>query len=170
MNERRIAVRGIVYKNNKILAVQHKKPDGTPVDFWATPGGGLDIGESLLDGLRREMIEETGITPKVGRLLFTQQFIWEKHTSVLQEQMEFFFFIENPEDYINIELEKTSHGHVELASIEFVLPSKLHLMPVFLKTVDLEDHIMNGKPVKHFEYIIKELRYLRSPSLATTAL
>lgn len=153
MNERRIAVRGIVYKNNQILAVLHKKSDGTPVDFWATPGGGLDIGESLIDGLKREMVEETGVVPKVGRLLFTQQFIWEKHNGALEEQLEFFFLVENSEDYVNIELENTSHGHIELSSIEFATPSKLNLMPTFLQTIDLEDHILNNKPVKHFEYL-----------------
>lgn len=153
MNERRIAVRGIVYKNNKILAVQHKKPDGTPVDFWATPGGGLDFGESLIDGLKREMVEETGVIPKVGRLLFTQQFVWEKRTGTLEEQLEFFFLVENAEDYTNIDLENTSHGHLELSSVEFVVPSKLRLMPTFLQTIDIEDHILNTKPVKHFEYL-----------------
>lgn len=153
MNERRIAVRGIVYKNNQILAVQHKKPDGTPVDFWATPGGGLDLGESLVDGIKREMIEETGIMPKIGRLLFTQQFIWEKRTGDQEEQLEFFFLVENAEDYVNIELENTSHGHIELSSVEFVTPSKLNLLPAFLQTIDLEDYILNNKPVRHFEYL-----------------
>lgn len=153
MDVRRIAVRGIVYKNNQILAVQHKNADGTPVDFWATPGGGLDLGESLIDGLKREMIEETGVMPNVGRLLFTQQFIWEKHTGELEEQMEFFFLIENPEDYINIDLDKTSHGYIEIASIEFISPDKNHLLPAFLRTIDLENHIVNTRAVKHFEYL-----------------
>lgn len=153
MNERRTAVRGIIYKNNQILAVQHKAHDGTPVNFWATPGGGTDPGESITAAIHREMVEETGIIPKVGRLLFTQQFTWLKHTGEQEEQLEFFYLIENVDDYRVIDLEATSHGHVELVSAGFVSPQNTNLLPTFLQTIDLEDYILNIRPVEHFDYL-----------------
>jgi uncharacterized protein with ACT and thioredoxin-like domain len=51
------------------------------------------------------MIEETGIAPKIGKLLFIQQF-----DDGEKEHLEFFFHIENVEDYEIVDLEATSHG------------------------------------------------------------
>ena len=35
---------------------------------WEMPGGQIEIGESLIDGLKREVYEESGIRIEVGRL------------------------------------------------------------------------------------------------------
>ncbi|MCC7009267.1 MAG: NUDIX hydrolase [Acidobacteria bacterium] len=39
------------------------------VGRWTLPGGALDLGESLRDGVRREAREETGLTVDVGPLV-----------------------------------------------------------------------------------------------------
>lgn len=54
MDKRRVGVRAIIYKDGKILAVKHKTKDGE-ASFWAIPGGGLEPGESIENGLRREV-------------------------------------------------------------------------------------------------------------------
>ena len=53
-----VGVRGICYdpENCTILLVKH-----TYADEWALPGGGVEVGESTIDALKRELSEETGL-------------------------------------------------------------------------------------------------------------
>src|SRR5690606_31650318 len=39
-----------------------------PLSGWETPGGRLDVGESLEEGLAREILEETGLVMTGARL------------------------------------------------------------------------------------------------------
>lgn len=85
------------------------------------------------------MIEETGITPNIGKLLFIQQFTDTNAASRhgINEQLELFFHITNWQDYQNINLEKTSHGVEEVAECGFVDPKTTHILPDYLQQVDL---------------------------------
>lgn len=143
MEKRRVAVRGIIYKNGKLLCQRLKVYREHDRDFWCTPGGGLNIGEPLEEGLHREMVEETGITPKVGRLLFVQQFTEDGK----KEQLEFFYLIENPDDYEKIDLSATTHGELEVEHVDFVDPKKETVLPAFLQTVDLGLYVSTVQPV-----------------------
>jgi ADP-ribose pyrophosphatase YjhB (NUDIX family) len=137
---RRVCVRGIIYRDGKIFGQQLKAH--SDYDFWCTPGGGLDPDEPLLDGLHREMIEETGVAPKIGRLLFVQQFIDGD-----REFLEFFFHIENAADYENIDLSATTHGELEIAHYGFIDPTAENLLPAPLQTIDYEKYIGSVQPV-----------------------
>lgn len=148
MSTRRTNVRGIIYRDGKLLVTKFRQPDDSESKYWGTFGGGLDIGEPILEGLHREMIEETGIAPKIGRLLFVQQF----HDGE-KEQFELFFHIENTEDYETINLEGTSHGLLELTRSEFVDPKENFVLPTFLSEVDIAAYIRGELPV----YIFNEL-------------
>lgn len=142
MTTRRTNVRGIIYRDGKLLVTKFRQEDDSESEHWGTFGGGLDVGESIADGLYREMIEETGIAPKIGKLLFIQQF----HDGE-KEQFELFFHIENSEDYSEIKLEETSHGLLELTRSEFVDPKSSFVLPAFLSTIDIELQINEDRPV-----------------------
>jgi len=101
-----------------------------------------------LRALEREMIEETAIKPVVGNLLYIQQFT---HSGV--EYLEFFFHITNSEDYLNIDLTKTSHGEKELAEISFVDPKSVRLLPEFLSTEPLNEAVASAEPVRIFSLL-----------------
>ena len=140
---RRVNVRALIYKNGKLLAVKHKHGEDIS-HYYAVPGGGLDPHESLVDGLARELREETGINAVIGNLLFIQQFP-SAHAGYAEE-LEFFFTVKNPDDFTNIDLETTSHGAEELAVCEFVDPASVTLYPEFLQSIDLVDYINNDRP------------------------
>lgn len=145
---RRITVRGIIYQDSKLFAVRHKANETDTKGFWCTPGGGLDDKESLTDGVRRELIEETGVTPIVGRLLFIQQFSKTANLShEYDEFLEFFFLIDNPDDFKSIDLSSTTHGNQEISQFGFVNPSEVTFLPTFLTEIDLKQYIETVQPV-----------------------
>lgn len=147
--ERRINVRGIVAdENGHIFAVKHRdRNTGGESEYWAIPGGGLDIGEALDDGLMREFKEELGIKAIIGRLLFMQQFIFTHRSGNQSEKMELFFHVTNTADFQrDIDLLATSHGH-ELARVGFIDPATSDLLPDFLQKVDVRTYIDANQPV-----------------------
>src|SRR5690349_4827279 len=120
MDTRRVAVRAVIVKDGKLFCVKLNNYGGDgskALGTWITVGGKVDIGEPLLDAIIREVVEETGITPVVGNLLYIQQF--SHHNT---EQLELFFHVKNADDFENIDLSKTSHGVEEIAEFGFVDP------------------------------------------------
>lgn len=148
MEQRRVNVRAVIWHDNRLLAVKHKAKDGSEASYWAVPGGGLDPFESLTDGIKRELLEETGKQAEVGEILFLQQFAGTSRRS--KEELEFFYHIKNPQDFININLEETTHGFEELARIEFVDPKEVNLLPKFLSEIDIAEAIDNPRPSRLF--------------------
>ncbi len=134
--KRRVNVRGIIWREGKILAVKHKDPDGTESSYWAVPGGGLDLLEWVEDGVQREIYEELGVEAEVGKLLFMQQFNSKRHG--FREEFELFFEVKDSPAYDAITLETTSHGHHELARVEFVDPKEVLILPKVISTFDFE--------------------------------
>ena len=149
MTERQINVRVIIHRQGQTLC-QQLKPDfrGVERKFWCIPGGGLEENESLRDGLIREMVEETGITPIVGDLLFVHQFYDGR-----LENLEFFFNIENPDDFLNIDLSNTSHGQLEIKETKFIDLKTADILPKFLQTIDIDSYLTKSKPVFIFSYL-----------------
>jgi len=58
----RPAVYGVIIKNGKILL--SKQWDG-----YSFPGGAIELGETILESVKRELKEETGLNVEVGKLI-----------------------------------------------------------------------------------------------------
>jgi 8-oxo-dGTP diphosphatase len=63
----------IVNENDQILLLRESSstPDGTQAGRWQLPGGRINPGETLEQGLVREVVEETGLTVQVGEQVHT---------------------------------------------------------------------------------------------------
>lgn len=103
----------------------------------------MDEGEVIKEALVREFLEETGIPPAIGKLLYIHQLITDK-----KEHLEFFFEIKNPTDYLSVDLTQTTHGAKEIEMIDFVDIKNTIILPEFLNNEPLSKQIENDLPVK----------------------
>jgi ADP-ribose pyrophosphatase YjhB (NUDIX family) len=60
----RIGVFGVIIQDGKVLLGRRRD-----IDWWNLPGGGMELGETVDEALRREVLEETGLEVRVGRLI-----------------------------------------------------------------------------------------------------
>jgi 8-oxo-dGTP diphosphatase len=62
-----VGVGGVVVSNGRVLLVRRGAPP--LAGQWSIPGGMLESGETLLEGVRRELAEETGVEVRVLDLI-----------------------------------------------------------------------------------------------------
>lgn len=68
----------VIFKGNKALLVQRSHEDEWMPGKWSFPGGELDKGESLEEGLKREIHEETGLTVELEDLHYLPEISYKK--------------------------------------------------------------------------------------------
>jgi len=62
-----VGVGGVVIHEGRALLI--KRGSEPLKNQWSIPGGTLELGESIQEGVRRELREETGIEVRVGELI-----------------------------------------------------------------------------------------------------
>src|SRR3989339_250568 len=107
LNKLSITVRGIILHDDKFLLV--KMPHN---NFYCLPGGKLDFNEGIEECLERELVEELGIKPKIGRLLYVNNFILKG----TEQCLDFIFEVKNGKDYLDLENVNRTHAF-ELSEI-----------------------------------------------------
>ena len=61
-----VGIGALIFRRGKILLVER---GNEPLKgYWSLPGGALETGERLKDGLRREVMEETGLIVEPGEV------------------------------------------------------------------------------------------------------
>jgi ADP-ribose pyrophosphatase YjhB (NUDIX family) len=96
-----VRIRAVIVHDDKLLVMRMHTNE-----FYALPGGKMEIGETILECLEREITEELGIPPKTGRLLFTNSFV-EKNGD---QSVEFIFEVTNGVDYLDEKNLKGTHS------------------------------------------------------------
>lgn len=65
----RIVLTGILKDNDLLLVVKRNENDNLYPGAWEFPGGHLEVGETLKDGLKRELEEEIGFTDEFDPII-----------------------------------------------------------------------------------------------------
>jgi 8-oxo-dGTP diphosphatase len=77
----RVRVAGLGIVDSAVLLVKHKKNGKS---YWLLPGGGVSVGESARDALKREFYEELALSAAVGDLLFVVETRSEEGIHIIQ--------------------------------------------------------------------------------------
>ena len=96
MRRRRSSRLLVVDPKNRVLLFRfvYKRGPLAGQDYWATPSGGLEAGESFEEAARRELFEETGILmDAVSPPVADQEFILQLHDGENVIAEERFFLI-----------------------------------------------------------------------------
>ena len=62
-----IGVGAIIFKEESVLLVKRNQQPGK--GLWSLPGGVVEVGETLMEALKREIVEEVSITIEIGDLV-----------------------------------------------------------------------------------------------------
>jgi 8-oxo-dGTP diphosphatase len=97
----RVAANAVIVRDRRVLLVEFD--GGTPTAHFNFPGGGVDLGETLEEAVRREVWEETCLEVNVERLLLVVESVGARNTNLIGgERVRWnevrFFFLCRPVD------------------------------------------------------------------------
>ena len=95
MRERPSARLLVIDPQDRILLFRFRFDSGplAGTAYWATPGGGLNEGETYTEAARRELMEETGIDTDVGDVIAVRQTSFMLSTGEIVSAEEHYFLV-----------------------------------------------------------------------------
>ena len=130
--EKQVRVRscGILVEDHKILLVELLSPI-TNSYIWIPPGGGVELGETLKETVKREFFEETGLTVSVQELMHVNELVQDAYHVI-----EFYHRVERLSGELSLgtdpEYSKEDQIIRELAFKSKAELAKLNIVPSYL--------------------------------------
>lgn len=137
--------RGIVIKDNKLLAI-HRRREGQ--EYYVFPGGHLDAGETLAEACAREVLEETSVVARPFREIY--KFWYEDHKHDRGNGWQSFMVCEyqsgepQPTDAEEYTDPERKGGFYEPVWLDIDQLAKVDLRPSFVKKQLLKDYRKKG--------------------------
>ncbi len=125
MSQFQVGVKAVILRDNKVLLLKRGSKYGRFEGVWDIPGGRINFGEEPVDGLKREVLEETGLVLQfVERPLDARTVFKDDKKQIVR--ITFLCRVNGGE--VKLSHEHTEHGWFDLNNID-----------VELKDKDLED-------------------------------
>ncbi|MFA6268180.1 MAG: NUDIX domain-containing protein [archaeon] len=119
MTTRSPAAKAFIVKNKKLLLVKRADDDVEHPSSWELPGGRIEVGEKLEDGLKREVKEETNLEIEILRPLCKRKF-----TRVDGQKIEMTSFVcTTKNDIVTLSKEHTEYKWLTLKEAEKIINS-----------------------------------------------
>ncbi len=122
----RVGVGAIVIHEGRILLV--KRGIEPSRGLWAIPGGTLELGETMQECAAREILEETGITIKVGKCVYVFDFLERDDSG----KIKFHFVVV---DFAGQYLSGEPKGSDDAEDARWLKPEELNSLPVAKNTL-----------------------------------
>lgn len=131
----RNTTRAIIIRDNKVLLL--KKRSGE-IDYFGLPGGGQDVGETLIEALQRECVEEIGSQVKLGQLIHVADYFRQKSQSpvpAMRHLVEFVFLCQVPDNYSAQCGNSPDKHQIDVVWIELDQLPEVNLQPEYLSSI-----------------------------------
>jgi ADP-ribose pyrophosphatase YjhB (NUDIX family) len=122
-----VGVGGVVVDGERVLVVRRATPP--LLGEWSIPGGLLEIGEKLREGVAREILEETGLKVEVGEVLDVFDSIFPDADGCAQYHYVLIDFLCRP-------VEGTAAAATDVSEVRWVLAQELE--PLGMRQVTQE--------------------------------
>jgi mutator protein MutT len=86
-----LRVYGLLINDKNEILISDERRNG--ISFTKFPGGGLEFGEGLTDGLKREFQEELEIEIEVGELFYVNDFLQVSAFNENHQLLSFYYFV-----------------------------------------------------------------------------
>lgn len=121
------SIKAIIIDGTKLLTVQMRSPEG--VEYYTLPGGKQEPDELMIDALKREVREETGLSVEPQSLLFIREGFKEEN-----HRIEFMFICKVQGKVPDSELEyDVNQVGTKWLSIDNILHEELY--PVDMRNI-----------------------------------
>ena len=163
----RIRAAAIIVEGDSVLLVRERDSVGDK-ELWIPPGGGVEGAESLEECVKRETIEETGLSVELGNIAYVREFLEPGY-----HHCEIFFLATSYSGAIVVG-ENPELGILEFANeildVRFVHRDEMQEMPIspdVLKT-EFWDDLAEGFPRTRYLGVRKSHDLQRLEALAET--
>src|SRR5690349_6913040 len=111
-----IGVGGVVISDSRVLLARR---GGLPLQGqWSIPGGTLEVGETLIEGVQRELAEETGIEVRVRTLIE----VFERIDRDSSGKLQYHFVVL---DYLCEAVRGTARAGSDVTEVSWAAPAEL---------------------------------------------